>query len=211
MSRRPVPVYIGLGSNQGHPVAQLDLACAALGGLPQSRLWLISPYYVSAPVGRRAQSPFVNAVAVLETTLAPMALLRALARIEAAHGRRRGRRRWGPRPLDLDLLLYGARRIRTARLTVPHPRLQQRAFVLRPLCEVAPISRLPPYKARLKARLGRLSAQRGRPLARPEHLPRSALKKSALRREQGDGLLPVADAEAEVADTGDGCGSERWL
>lgn len=171
MSRRPARAYVGLGSNRDDPSAQIARALASLDRLPHSVLGPVSAFYRSAPVGRRAQSPFVNAVAALETTLAPMALLRALARIEAAHGRRRGRRRWGPRPLDLDLLLYGARRIRTARLTVPHPRLQQRAFVLRPLCEVAPISRLPPYKARLKARLGRLSAQRVVPLARPEHLP----------------------------------------
>ncbi|GMV69604.1 MAG: hypothetical protein AMXMBFR76_20430 [Pseudomonadota bacterium] len=171
MSRRPARVYVGLGSNQDHPIDQLDRACATLGGLPQSRVRSISPYYVSAPVGRRAQSPYVNAVAALETTLAPMTLLRALARIEAAHGRRCGRRRWGPRPLDLDLLFYGARRIRTARLTVPHPRLLQRAFVLRPLCDIAPVSSLPPYRARLKARLARLRAQRVAPLERPERSP----------------------------------------
>ncbi|HXF09054.1 MAG: 2-amino-4-hydroxy-6-hydroxymethyldihydropteridine diphosphokinase [Pseudomonadota bacterium] len=172
MSRRPVRVYIGLGSNRDDPAAQLARALAALDRLPHSVLGPVSAFYRSAPVGRRAQSPFVNAVAALETTLAPMALLRALARIEVAHGRRRGRRRWGPRPLDLDLLLYGARRIRTARLTVPHPRLLQRAFVLQPLCAIAPPPRLPPpHRARLKARLGRMRAQRVVPLDRSECLP----------------------------------------
>jgi 2-amino-4-hydroxy-6-hydroxymethyldihydropteridine diphosphokinase len=167
MSRRPARAYIGLGSNRDDPTGQLARAVEALGRLPNTVPGPVSAFYRSAPVGRRAQSPFVNAVAALETTLAPAALLRALAHIEAAHGRRRGRRRWGPRPLDLDLLLYGARRIQTARLTVPHPRLLQRAFVLQPLCEIAPISRLPPYKARLRLRLRRLGAQRVMPLDRP--------------------------------------------
>ena len=171
MSRRPAQVYIGLGSNRDDPAAQIARALESLDRLPHSLLGPVSAFYRSAPVGRRAQSPFVNAVAALETTLAPMALLRALARIEAVHGRRRGRRRWGPRPLDLDLLLYGAQRIRTARLTVPHPRLLQRAFVLQPLCAIAPVSRLSPYGARLKARLGRMRAQRVVPLDRPERLP----------------------------------------
>lgn len=167
MNSRPVRAYIGLGSNRGDPVAQLQHALAALGRLPVSRLQAVSPFYVSAPMGRRNQSPFINAVAALDTALAPMSLLRALQRIETAQGRRRGRRRWGPRPLDLDLLLYGARQVRAARLRVPHPRLTQRAFVLRPLCDVAPGVRVPPRKRRARAWLRRLGSQRVAALAAP--------------------------------------------
>lgn len=167
MNHRPARAYIGLGSNRGDPVAQLRCALAALGRLPASRLQAVSPFYVSAPMGCRNQSPFINAVAALDTALAPMSLLRALQRIEAAQGRRRGRRRWGPRPLDLDLLLYGARRVRTACLRVPHPRLTQRAFVLRPLCDVAPGARIPPRKRRARAWLRRLGSQRVAVLAAP--------------------------------------------
>lgn len=167
MNHRLARAYIGLGSNRGDPVAQLRRALAALGGLPACRLQAVSPFYVSAPMGRRNQSPFINAVAALDTALAPMSLLRALQRIEAAQGRRRGRRRWGPRPLDLDLLLYGARRMRTARLQVPHPRLSQRAFVLRPLCDVAPEARVPPRQRRARAWLRRLGSQRVAALTAP--------------------------------------------
>lgn len=167
MSRRSVRAYIGLGSNRGDPVAQLQRALEALERLPASRLSAVSPFYVSAPMGRRAQAPFINAVAALDTTLAPMSLLRALQHIETDQGRRRGRRRWGPRPLDLDLLLYGAQRVRAARLHVPHPRLSRRAFVLRPLCDIAPGIQVPPHKWRARAGLRRLASQRVTPLSAP--------------------------------------------
>ncbi|HBG50219.1 2-amino-4-hydroxy-6-hydroxymethyldihydropteridine diphosphokinase [Candidatus Macondimonas diazotrophica] len=168
MSDRPTTVYVGLGSNRLNPVRQMSHALTALGQLPRTRLRAVSAYYVSAPVGCRAQAPFVNAVAALETALRPMTLLRALQRIERQQGRRRGRKRWGPRPLDLDLLLYAGQRIRTVRLQVPHPRLLQRAFVLRPLCEIAPGIGVPPHRARLRARLRRMGSQPVRRLDFPE-------------------------------------------
>jgi 2-amino-4-hydroxy-6-hydroxymethyldihydropteridine diphosphokinase len=136
VSRRRVPsAYIGLGSNLGDPVAQLSAALAALSQLPETQLAARSSLYRSAPVGDAAQPDFVNAVARVETGLAPETLLDALQEIERAFGRERpfpG----APRTLDLDLLLYGSRRIATARLSVPHPCMHQRAFVLLPLLEL---------------------------------------------------------------------------
>lgn len=175
MNRRVVRAYIGLGSNRGDPVTQLQHALEALERLPASRLRAVSPFYVSAPMGRRAQAPFINAVAALETALGPMALLQALQRIETAQGRRRGRRRWGPRPLDLDLLLYGARQVRAVRLHIPHPRLSRRAFVLRPLCDIAPEIRVPPRKRRARVWLRRLGSQRVAALVGPAE-PLTALE-----------------------------------
>ncbi len=129
--------YVGLGSNLEGPREQLERAFDELERLPGTRLAGRSPLYRSPPMGPQDQPDYVNAVAVLETALAPHRLLAALQAIEAAHGRRR-ERRWGPRTLDLDLLLYGDRVIDTPDLAVPHPGLAQRAFVLRPLLDVAP-------------------------------------------------------------------------
>jgi 2-amino-4-hydroxy-6-hydroxymethyldihydropteridine diphosphokinase len=129
--------YIGLGSNLDHPREQIRVAFDELAGLPDTRLVSRSRLYRSAPVGHPSQPDFVNAVAQLETELAPPDLLDALQRIERGHGRRRpfpG----APRTLDLDLLLYGDAVIDSASLRVPHPRMHERAFVLRPLAEIAP-------------------------------------------------------------------------
>jgi len=127
--------YIGLGANLGDPLHQLRKAVGALATLPRSRRGPVSPLYRSAPLGPQDQPDFLNAVATVDTALAPLTLLDALQRIEADAGRVRGRR-WGPRTLDLDLLLYGEQRIVTARLTVPHPGLAGRAFVLWPLADL---------------------------------------------------------------------------
>ena len=127
--------YIGLGSNLGEPVAQLFAALEAMARMPETGLVARSSLYRSAPIGEPAQPDFVNAVARVETALAPEALLEALQHIERAHGRARpfpG----APRTLDLDLLLYGSQRVATGRLCVPHPRMHQRAFVLLPLLEL---------------------------------------------------------------------------
>lgn len=134
--------YVGLGSNLGNPSAQLEAACRALDATPGVRVAKVSSHYRTAPWGRVDQPDFVNAVALLEASLAPEALLAELMRIEAAAGRRR-ELRWGPRTLDLDLLLYGERRIDTPALQLPHPRLQERAFVLVPLAEIAPALEIP--------------------------------------------------------------------
>ncbi|MDT0617729.1 2-amino-4-hydroxy-6-hydroxymethyldihydropteridine diphosphokinase [Salinisphaera sp. P385] len=130
-------VWIGLGSNLDDPAGQVRAGLTALAGLPDSRPGPVSDLFRSAPVGVTDQPDFCNAVAGLDTDLEPLALLEALQAIEQAAGRRRTRR-WGPRTLDLDMLVYGDRRIDLPTLTVPHPRLAERAFVLVPLVSVAP-------------------------------------------------------------------------
>lgn len=132
MSPTPVISYIGLGANLGAPVASLVSALQALRALPQSRLLAYSPLYGSAPVGPAGQPDYVNAAAALQTTLPPHALLEQLQAIENTHGRVRAER-WGPRTLDLDLLLYGRDEITTSSLIVPHPELKNRNFVVIPL------------------------------------------------------------------------------
>ncbi|MEY4711460.1 MAG: hypothetical protein RIS88_910 [Pseudomonadota bacterium] len=154
MSRDPVTACVGLGANLGDPVAAVRQALADLGQLPLTRLAAASDLYRTAP--HEAQGPdFINAVAVLETSLTAPDLLAALQRLEATAGRKRP---WhhAPRTLDLDLLLYGDARIDSPALTVPHPRWTQRAFVLVPLAQVAP-ARVTPQQ---------LAAVAGQPLAR---------------------------------------------
>ncbi len=134
--RAPVTAYVGLGANLGDPVATVRASVAKLARLPGTRLNAASRLYRSAPV--EAQGPdFVNAVVALDTELAAPDLLHALQALEHAAGRERPWRN-APRTLDLDLLLYGDARIDSPELTVPHARLNDRAFVLRPLAEVAP-------------------------------------------------------------------------
>ena len=134
--------YVALGANLGDPTAAVLAAFAALANLPESRVARCSSLYRTAPVGILSQPDFVNAVAVLQTTLPPEALLDALLDIEARFGRIR-RERNGPRTLDLDLLLYDDIELDLPRLTLPHPRLHLRAFVLLPLAEVAPDLAIP--------------------------------------------------------------------
>ena len=129
--------YVALGANLGDPVATVNAALAALATLPQTRLSASSALYRTAPVGITEQPEFINAAARLETTLAPEALLDALLDIEQQFGRIRAERN-GPRSLDLDVLLYDAQVIATPRLSLPHPRLHLRAFVLYPLADIAP-------------------------------------------------------------------------
>ena len=138
--------YVGLGSNLGHPRRRIARALRALRRLPRTRLLAASSNYVSAPIGAPEPQPdYVNAVASLATTLGPATLLRRLQAIERRLGRRRrrGERRNAPRVLDLDLLLYGRARIRRHGLAVPHPRMHERAFVLRPLLDIAPSASIP--------------------------------------------------------------------
>lgn len=131
-------VYIGLGSNLAEPREQLRGALRALAAVPSSRLVAVSSLYASDPLGPPDQPRYNNAVATLETLLAPLELLDALQAIEKAHGRERKAERWGPRTLDLDILLFGDRLLYEPRLTVPHYHLHARAFVLYPLAEIAP-------------------------------------------------------------------------
>lgn len=141
----PVRACIGLGGNIGDVAAALRAALAALGALPGTRLVRASRFYRTPAWGVEAQPDFTNAVAVLDTTLPARALLDALLDIERAHGRERAAdgSRWGPRTLDLDLLLYGEAVIDEPGLVVPHPQLHARAFVLVPLAEVAAEAEVP--------------------------------------------------------------------
>lgn len=133
-----VRAYIGLGSNQADPDAQVRSGVAALARLAESRVEACSALYRSAPVGLQEQPDFINAVCRVRTGLGPAVLMRNLLEIEHQHGRERKGVKGGPRTLDLDLLLYGDTAIQGAELTVPHPRLHERAFVLYPLFELEP-------------------------------------------------------------------------
>lgn len=135
---RPVVAYIGLGSNLGDPRAQVGRAIEALARLPGCTLGRRSSLYCTTPVGPMPQPEYVNAVVSITTGLAPLGLLAALQGIEHDHGRVRDGTRWGPRTLDLDLLLYGDWQLRLPDLVLPHPELANRAFVLVPLAEIAP-------------------------------------------------------------------------
>lgn len=133
--------YVGLGANLGDGAATLRAVLAEIAALPGVLACRASPFYRSAPV--QASGPdFINAVAELDTTLAPLELLDALQALENRHGRERPYKN-APRTLDLDLLLYDGQRMDTPRLTLPHPRLHERAFVLYPLRDLAPELALP--------------------------------------------------------------------
>lgn len=143
-----IAAYIGLGSNLRQPRQQLETAFQALEQLPRSRVQNASSLYRSAAIGPGDQPDYLNAVVHLQTELEPLPLLRALQQIERAQGRVRTLR-WGPRTLDLDILLYGDREIATPRLRVPHPALAERNFVLYPLAEIAGQNLLLPDGSRL--------------------------------------------------------------
>ncbi len=134
--------FIGLGSNLDDPRSQVNNALKELAALPNCRAHTHSRLYRSDPVGPPGQPDYINAVASFETTLEPLALLDALQSIEQDHQRVRIQH-WGPRTLDLDLLLYGQQTIQNERLTVPHAFLKERSFVLYPLTELAPHTELP--------------------------------------------------------------------
>ena len=142
MNHLPQRAVIGLGSNLAEPEYQLRAAFDELARLPHTRLIACSSLYRSAPVGYADQPDFINAVALLETTLAPLSLLHALFDLEHRHGRERTFRN-APRILDLDLLLYDGLICHEDGLTLPHPRMHERAFVLHPLLEVAPDCMIP--------------------------------------------------------------------
>jgi 2-amino-4-hydroxy-6-hydroxymethyldihydropteridine diphosphokinase len=129
--------FIGLGSNLADPLAQVRRALQALAGLPRTRVMAHSSLYRSAPIGYLEQPDFINAVAQLETELSPRELLDALLGLERENGRTREFLN-APRTLDLDVLLYGSLQYHEHGLTVPHPQMHRRAFVLQPLLEIAP-------------------------------------------------------------------------
>jgi 2-amino-4-hydroxy-6-hydroxymethyldihydropteridine diphosphokinase len=135
--------YVGLGSNLAEPRRQVEQALQMLSALPRTMLLARSKSYATEPWGHLDQPAFVNAVAVLDTQLSARELLDALLLIERNAGRERSTERWGPRTLDLDILLYGDSHIDEPALHVPHPRLHERAFVLVPLAEIAPLLHIP--------------------------------------------------------------------
>jgi len=140
---RVADVYIGIGSNLQRPVQQVQDAIAALSRHPSFELQACSSLYHSAPVGVVDQPEFINAVCHLRTGLPPEKVLPLLQQIEDEAGRNREGERWGPRTLDLDLLLYDNLVLATATLVIPHPRMHERAFVLYPLRELAPELEIP--------------------------------------------------------------------
>ncbi|MGQ9533383.1 MAG: 2-amino-4-hydroxy-6-hydroxymethyldihydropteridine diphosphokinase [Desulfotomaculales bacterium] len=136
-----VRAYVGLGTNLGDKMANLRAALALLAAAPGVRVLRVAGVYRTAPWGHTDQDWFLNTVAELETVLPPRALLEVFLGIEARLGRRRGMR-WGPRVIDLDLLVYGDLVVYEPDLVVPHPRMHERAFVLVPLAELEPSLRL---------------------------------------------------------------------
>jgi 2-amino-4-hydroxy-6-hydroxymethyldihydropteridine diphosphokinase len=148
------PVYVGVGSNLDDPPAQLRRAFTKLTELPTTLVVLVSPIYRSRPFGPPEQPDYANAVAGLLTQLSPRELLAGLQSIEAAQGRPKERQRWGPRIIDLDVLVYGRERLQDPDLTVPHPGIVERNFVLYPLADIAPDLEIPG--------LGRVTELKGR-------------------------------------------------
>lgn len=130
--------YIAIGSNLASPLEQVNAAIQALGEIPESRIVALSSFYRTPPLGPQDQPDYLNAAVALETTLLPEALLNHTQRIELQQGRVRKAERWGPRTLDLDIMLFGDQVINTERLTIPHYDMKNRGFMLWPLFEIAP-------------------------------------------------------------------------
>ncbi|WP_432699096.1 2-amino-4-hydroxy-6-hydroxymethyldihydropteridine diphosphokinase [Kluyvera cryocrescens] len=151
-------VYIALGSNLASPLEQVNAAVKALGEIPQTRLVAVSSFYRTPPLGPQDQPDYLNAAVALETTLAAEELLRHTQRIELQQGRVRKAERWGPRTLDLDIMLFGQAIIHTDNLTVPHYDMYNRGFMLWPLYEIAPALTFPDGIS-LQQRLASLGAE----------------------------------------------------
>ncbi len=130
-------VYIGLGSNQGDKIKNLSDALGAMRSIGDIRIIKVSSLYINEPWGYLNQPDFINQVAEIETDLAPRELLNQLQNIEIKMGRQR-REKWGPRLIDLDILLYGSEEVNTPELAIPHPYMRERLFVLLPLQEINP-------------------------------------------------------------------------
>lgn len=138
-----ITVFIAVGSNLGDPVTQAKVAIEAIKQLPQSHTVSCSSLYSSTPMGPQDQPDYINAVVEIQTELTPLELLDCTQTIELEQGRVRKEERWGPRTLDLDILLYGNEVMDSERLTVPHYGMKEREFVLYPLAEIAPNLTLP--------------------------------------------------------------------
>jgi 2-amino-4-hydroxy-6-hydroxymethyldihydropteridine diphosphokinase len=166
VSAAPQRAYVALGSNLGDRRAELEHAIERLSASPGVRVLAVSDWIETDPVGGPAgQRRYLNGAAEIETTLAPRALLELLLAIEREAGRERDPEvKNGPRVLDLDLLLYGEQSIDERDLLVPHPRLEERTFVLQPLAQIAPDRRLPASRLTVRERLAELRArERARP------------------------------------------------
>lgn len=151
--------YIAIGSNLASPLEQVNAAIQALGEIPQSRIVALSSFYRTPPLGPQDQPDYLNAAVALETSLSPDALLDHTQRIELQQGRVRKAERWGPRTLDLDIMLFGDAVINTERLTVPHYDMKNRGFMLWPLFEIAPELVFPEGES-LRERLATLEASK---------------------------------------------------
>lgn len=152
-------VYIAIGSNLASPLEQVNAAIRALADIPDSRVVSVSSLYRTPPLGPQDQPDYLNAAVALETSLAPEALLDHNQRIELQQGRVRKAERWGPRTLDLDIMLFGDAIINSERLTVPHYDMKNRGFMLWPLFEIAPQLHFPDGLA-LRAALENLGAEK---------------------------------------------------
>lgn len=161
--------FLGLGSNLGDRLATLQRAADLLGGEPGVVLTRSSRVWETDPVGGPPQPDFLNVVVRAETDLEPAGLLAVCQRVEVALGRVRDER-WGPRTIDVDVLLFGARKIDSTDLTVPHPRMHERAFVIMPLLEVDPDPPMPDGSHLTDARLGPGAVGGVRPVAPPLRL-----------------------------------------
>jgi 2-amino-4-hydroxy-6-hydroxymethyldihydropteridine diphosphokinase len=150
--------WLGLGANLQQPERQLKLALENLGKAKDISVLEVSSFYRSKPWGDEQQDDFINAVTLIETSLEPLALLHLLQSIENDMGRYRDGRRWGPRVIDIDLLLYGQQSIQSPELKVPHPHMHERAFVLQPLLELDPGLEIP-GRGGVKEYLSRLNCE----------------------------------------------------
>jgi 2-amino-4-hydroxy-6-hydroxymethyldihydropteridine diphosphokinase len=181
MASPAATVYLGLGANVGDRLANLRTALARLQTL--ARLEEVSSLYETQPQGVTDQPLFFNAVCRVSTGLEPQALLRFLKNLEWEIGRRPGGQPWGPRPIDLDILLYDDRVVNAPELKIPHPRLAERAFVLVPLCELAPEPRHPLLGKTMEELLASVGAK--------------GVKKIAPRAwEKGEGTEGIVGAQA---------------
>lgn len=138
-----ITAYIAVGSNLADPVSQANLAIEMLKSLPRSTFIATSQLYSSTPMGPQNQPDYINAIVAIKTELTPIELLDCTQKIELEQGRVRKDERWGPRTLDLDIVLYGNEVIDSERLTIPHYGMKEREFVLYPLAEIAPSLQLP--------------------------------------------------------------------
>ncbi|MBW1254818.1 2-amino-4-hydroxy-6-hydroxymethyldihydropteridine diphosphokinase [Pantoea allii] len=155
-------VYLALGSNLADPLHQIDAALSALDALPDTQRVATSAFYRTPPYGPPDQPDYLNAAVALDTALSAEALLDQTQRIEQEHGRVRKAERWGPRTLDIDIMLFGTASLNSDRLTVPHYDLLNRAFMLVPLLEIAPDLSLPDGRS-LKPILAQLDRSSIRP------------------------------------------------